>query len=341
MAVEHNADNHTALYLAVENYQRGHHLLCAKSRELLSADLVSWVKEYQQRSSTQIWALLQNTLYGVAIRWVDTLGHEFSNSPSHRTRRDVAAALAEDSFVAILEALPKVQLDKVRNLYAYFHTIAHNQFKNDFKQFKNRYREHTPLSAAFPDDSSHEEVADPEWLSFDEEILSGLAHPRQREEVQKFWDTRLRPIDQQIMRRLLEAPNLPRAELAKEFGPAWTEAMVNERIHRVYKATRDYLQSRGCVDLTNVGAIQLSPEDEVLLRDPYLMKKIQPFWSCSLKPKDQKIMQICLGEVRLRTYHEVAVELGPYVTVESVRSRVQQIMRETRDYLQGIGDLPP
>ena len=213
-----------------------------------------------RQSLEELYQLLADDLHSVARSWT-------------RKSNQEVEALAMSQFVAIVMALPKIDVDPRRNVRHLLITIGRRGLIDDYRRetsFGPRRRPKRVGEDSPPESGTAEarmwrapgeqpgqvasldhlaNIADTNGASVEERTARLLDGQAILDAARKFWQQVCSAIDCQIMRLRYDFdPPYSFAEIAARLGPGWMEATVRQRHKRLLDATRRHLREHGLLD---------------------------------------------------------------------------------------------
>lgn len=223
-----------------------------------------------RRQNDALWNLMEATLLRDTVRWARSASYrEYRRTYGHT---DALRALAMIGFMAILEALPSVQIQPDKNVVGLLVIIARRGIRHyNWKSYKEDQPRATPAqndapapgtaaAAMWPtveyvktffgvlDETTHEtvDVVDPKSLDAEERRIQAQHAQLCWRQLWGYWERTLSPESLLIVRkRLLVEPPLPYSEIITLLRDGWTVAAARKRFERAVEQGRRHLYKQG------------------------------------------------------------------------------------------------
>jgi RNA polymerase sigma factor (sigma-70 family) len=207
----------------------------------------------------QLWAAIADDLRRVARGWM---------------RSNIAPdveSLALNMFTDIVFSLPSLSIDPKRNVRKFLITVARRRLIDEYRRISPVPKRRASQSSDEPltpgaagarmwqtgQDAEYAAaaadldagLADEASFTAEERLASRIDHQALLAAIWSYWPKSLAEDDLRIVQLRWET-DPPRSfrEIARQMGKDWGEATVRQRHHRILKATRAYLHSRGLLD---------------------------------------------------------------------------------------------
>jgi hypothetical protein len=220
-----------------------------------------------------LWELLAGPLHDVARGWINSdVGQEVrATSAGPHCQQDALESLSMHLYWPILDALPKLKIDREKNLLGCLMTIARRGISNENRRvyvkgpgYAHRLEGEPipesgePTAAMWPVNGNDyhsdyfegaEGQVDPTTWDLEDRLVMIIDRQRCWREVQVFWQRNLVVDDRRIITlRWRTDPPIEFNIVAQRMGPGWTAAAVRQRHARIMRRTREYLQELGLID---------------------------------------------------------------------------------------------
>jgi hypothetical protein len=227
-----------------------------------------------RRRYDALWRLMEATLARDAARWTRSASYaDYRRLFGHT---DTLRSLAMIGFMAILEALPGLQIQPDKNVVGLLVIIARrgirhynwNSYKEDQPRSSQAHSDApaTPGSAdaaMWPtveyiktffgvlDEATHEtmDTVDPKSLDAEERLIQAQHATLCWQQRWEYWRGALSPESLLIVRkRLLVEPPLPYSEIVTLLRDGWTVAAARKRFERAVEQGKRYLSEQGYLE---------------------------------------------------------------------------------------------
>ena len=205
----------------------------------------------------RLFALLRGELLAIGDQWLrSNVGYEVLHSLE--TVTEAQQALACNAFVRIMDALPRIQVDLEKDLYAYFRSIArHGLFDENGVHLGEQAaaktsRSHGAPTAAAPSAAMWypasaggrpAEDVDPRSVGWEDRVADRLDNTQYLDQIRGAMQCCCSPLEQTILRLRYQDPPLSYKQLADMLG--MQEAAVRQKTRRAHRKIRTCLQEQG------------------------------------------------------------------------------------------------